>query len=192
MAQSLLVKGIVHPKRKRKIFWRMWETELFWGTIDFHSIFYPTMKVNGAPKQPAYKLSSKYLPLCSAKQRNSYRFGTTWGWVNDDRIVIFEWIIPFIMRKLWADFSKYQTFRAKAAPCWRSTYTVAMFTQQSCIWVINTGAFTHTFWLFIGLTSILYPNSQMYFLWSPAMWTEPYRRSRAHESTQKSAVYKNR
>ncbi len=23
-----------------KIFWRMWETEQFWGTIDFHSIFF--------------------------------------------------------------------------------------------------------------------------------------------------------
>ncbi len=57
-------------------------------------IFFPIMEVNGAPKQPGYKLSSEYLPLCSAEQRNSYRFGTTWGWVNDDRIFIFGWIIP--------------------------------------------------------------------------------------------------
>ncbi len=33
------------------------------GTIDFHGIFFPTMEVNGAPKQPDYKFSSKYLPL---------------------------------------------------------------------------------------------------------------------------------
>ncbi len=72
----------------------MWETEQFWGTIDFHSIFFPTMEVNGAPKQPGYKLSSKYLPLCSAEQRHSYRFGTTWGRVNDGRIFIFGWTIP--------------------------------------------------------------------------------------------------
>ncbi len=77
-------------------FWRMWKTEQFWGTIDFHSIFFPTMEVNGAPKQPGYKLSSKYLPLCSAEQRHSYRFGTTQGWVNDDRIFIFGWTIPLI------------------------------------------------------------------------------------------------
>ncbi len=32
---------------------------------------------HGAPKQSGYKLSSKYLPLCSAEERNSYRFGTT-------------------------------------------------------------------------------------------------------------------
>ncbi len=41
------------------------------------------MEVNGAPKQPDYKLSSKYVPLCS-EQRSLYRFGTTWGWVNDN------------------------------------------------------------------------------------------------------------
>ncbi len=27
-----------------------------WGTIDFHSILFPTMEVNGPPKQPGYKL----------------------------------------------------------------------------------------------------------------------------------------
>ncbi len=62
------------------------------------SIFVPTMEVNGAPKQPAYKLSSEYLPLCSAEQRKSNRFGTTWGWVNDDRIFIFGSSIPLSFR----------------------------------------------------------------------------------------------
>ncbi len=62
---------------QRKIFW-IWDTEQFWGTIDFQSIY--SMEVNGIPKQPDYKLSSKYLALCSAEeQRNSYRFGTNWG-----------------------------------------------------------------------------------------------------------------
>ncbi len=78
----------------------MLETEQFLGTIDFHSIFFPTMEVNGAPKQPGYKLSSKYLPLCSAEQRNSYKFGTTWGWVNDDRILIFGWTVPLSTRAI--------------------------------------------------------------------------------------------
>ncbi len=74
---------------QRKIFWRMRETEQFWIIV----LFFPTMEVNGAPKQPDYKLSSKYLPLCS-EQTHSYRFGTTWGWVNDDRIIIFGWTVP--------------------------------------------------------------------------------------------------
>ncbi len=56
---------------------------------------FPTMEINGAPKQPAYKLSSKYLPLCSSEQTNSYRFGTTWGWVNDDRFFFFCVNYPF-------------------------------------------------------------------------------------------------
>ncbi len=35
--------------------------------------YFPTMEVNSAPKQPGYKLTSKYLPLCS-EQINSYSF----------------------------------------------------------------------------------------------------------------------
>ncbi len=50
----------------------------------------PTMVVNCAQKQSGYKLSSKDLPLCSAEQRHSYRFGTT-GRVNDDSIFLFVW-----------------------------------------------------------------------------------------------------
>ncbi len=39
--------------------------------------FFPTLEVNGSTKQPVYKFSSKYIPLCLAEQRNSYRFGAT-------------------------------------------------------------------------------------------------------------------
>ncbi len=45
------------------------------ATLTSKSIFIPNMEVNGAQKQPGYKLSSKYLPLCSAEQR--HKFGTT-------------------------------------------------------------------------------------------------------------------
>ncbi len=79
---------------QRKIFLRKFVTRLFWGTIDFHSRKKITMEVNGAPELLCFPQSSEYLPLCSAEQRHSYRFGTTWGWVNDDRIFIFGWTIP--------------------------------------------------------------------------------------------------
>ncbi len=79
---------------QRKMFWRKFVTRLFWGTIDFHSRKKHTMEVNGAPELLCFPHSSEYLPLCSAEQRHSYRFGTTWGWVNDDRIFIFGWTIP--------------------------------------------------------------------------------------------------
>ncbi len=36
----------------------------------------------------------KYILSCLTEDRNSYRFGTTWGWVNDNRINIFGWTIP--------------------------------------------------------------------------------------------------
>ncbi len=37
------------------------------------AVFFSTIEVNGVPKQPDYKLSSEYLPLCS-EQTHSYRF----------------------------------------------------------------------------------------------------------------------
>ncbi len=78
---------------QNRIFWRKFVTRLFWGTIDFYSRKKNTMEVNSAPELLCFSHSSEYLPLCSAEQRHSYRFGTTWWWAND-RIVIFGWNIP--------------------------------------------------------------------------------------------------
>ncbi len=49
----------------------------------------------------SYQHSSKYLLLCSTKERNPYKFGRTWGWVNDDRIFIFGWTILFTHLSEW-------------------------------------------------------------------------------------------
>ncbi len=87
-------------RTQRKIFWRKFVTRLFWGTIHFHSRKKNTMEVNGAPELLCFPHSSEYLPLCSAEQRHSYRFGTTWGWENDDRIFIFGWTIPLNWSKV--------------------------------------------------------------------------------------------
>ncbi len=47
---------------QRKIFWRMWKTEQFWGTIDFHSIFFSYYGSQWCPKtawlQTFFKISS--------------------------------------------------------------------------------------------------------------------------------------
>ncbi len=65
------------------------------------------------PKTIGYKLSSKYLPLCSAEQRHSYRFGTTWGWVNDDRIFIFGWTIPLSRWGIFVAIAKNTLYGSK-------------------------------------------------------------------------------
>ncbi len=44
--------------------------------------------------QRALRFKLKYLNLCSEDERRSYGFGTTWGWVINDRIFIFLWTIP--------------------------------------------------------------------------------------------------
>jgi len=77
-----------------KIFWRMSATRQLMDPIDFHR----KMEVNGVYQLFGYKHSLKYLLLWSAEERNVYRFETTWGWVNDDRIFIFKWTYSF---NLW-------------------------------------------------------------------------------------------
>ncbi len=73
------------------------------------------MEVNGAPKQPDYKLSSKYLPLCLTEQRHLYRFGTTWEWVI---IFIFGWTIPLIHFIItnWLDWSDRAPQHSRSQP----------------------------------------------------------------------------
>jgi len=51
------------------------KNDWIFGTIDFHIVF--TMEVNGAKQLFGSNRSSKYLSLCSAEERNSYRFATT-------------------------------------------------------------------------------------------------------------------
>ncbi len=100
----LWLKGIVHPKMNPRVIQTCMnvfvllntkedilknvETEQFW-IIVFVSLLWKSM----VPKTADYKLSPKYLPLCSAEQTHSYRSGNTRGWVND-RIFIFGWTVP--------------------------------------------------------------------------------------------------
>ncbi len=111
--ENAKVKGIVHPKMKilssfthPQVVHNLYEilcsaehkgwylaTMLFWGTVDSIVGNQNTMEVNGAPELLSCPYSSQYLPLCSAEQRHSYRFGTTWGWAND-KVFISGWTIP--------------------------------------------------------------------------------------------------
>ncbi len=51
--------------------------------------------------QKALGFHKKYLNLCSEEEWRSYRFGTTRGWVINDRIFIFGWTIPSRTHIYW-------------------------------------------------------------------------------------------
>jgi len=116
-----MIKGIVHPKMSiLSSFVRFFQTCMSfflllntnedilknvgkWTVDGLHCLPWKknTMEVNGAHQLFSYWHSSKYLRLCSTEERNSYRFGTAWGWVNDDNIFIFGWTIPLRMGHFW-------------------------------------------------------------------------------------------
>ncbi len=66
-----------------------------WCHMDYFAfaliVLVPLLSMEG---QRALRFHQKYLNLCSEDKRKSYGFGTTWGWVINDRIFIFEWTIP--------------------------------------------------------------------------------------------------
>ncbi len=70
---------------QRKILWRMRETEQFWCTIDYHSIYFSYYGSQWCPKN---SLVTNFLPLCSAFiQVWNYLRVSKWGqhfhfWVN--------------------------------------------------------------------------------------------------------------
>ncbi len=80
--------------------------EEFWRTVFVHS-----MKDNGVLTQHWTPLTFIVLKnqkhwhlfknIYSAPQKKrchtGLEFGTTWGWVNDDRLDIFSWTIPLIL-----------------------------------------------------------------------------------------------
>jgi len=65
--------------------------------IDFHSIFFPAMEVNGSHQLFDYQHSSKYLLLCSKEEekKNSYRSypfnGYWWSSTGNIDIAIDNW-----------------------------------------------------------------------------------------------------
>ncbi len=76
----------------------------FWGT----SIFFPTT---------VWK---------SMVQRHSYRFGTTWGWVNDDRMNFFGWAIPLRLYKALLFFTGAVCWSWMPVSCYFERFLVAL------------------------------------------------------------------
>ncbi len=54
---------------------KIYKMFFFWGK---------SLEVNDSQQLFTYQLFSEYLLLCSTEERNSYRFGTYWRWVNDN------------------------------------------------------------------------------------------------------------
>ncbi len=55
----------------------------------------------------------KYLSLCSKDEQRFYRFGTTWGWVINDRIFILGWTVPlsWYSQKILSERQSVLTFK---------------------------------------------------------------------------------
>lgn len=64
--------------------------------------------------------------MCSMEENQSYGSGTTWGWVSDDRMLIFGWTIPLMM---------------EFAVC---TYT--SFPAALCLWLFYYSGYSCLLW----------------------------------------------
>jgi len=102
----LIFKGIIHPKMKyithllvskiHKTFFHLWNAnEDIW--IYFMNVLYcqsfGCIDFQWRDRNPSDFIKNI---LCSEDKQKSYGFGTTWGWVIDDRISIFEWTVPLM------------------------------------------------------------------------------------------------
>ncbi len=103
------------------------------------------MEVNGYRQLFGYHYFSKYIFLCSAGVRNSYRFERTWGWVNDDRIFIFGWTVPL---NIWTHAWLYCILMFLLAG--RSLLLVLFQEQQDC-----PCCYCYFYYLYIPVTSCL-------------------------------------
>ncbi len=75
-----------------------WTTDVTWTILTMSLLPFWALNVSVAllsmQGQKALEFHQKYLNLCSKDEQRSYGFGTTWGWVINDRIFIFGWTIP--------------------------------------------------------------------------------------------------
>ncbi len=74
---------------QRKIFWRMWETDQFWGSNDFHSIFFLLLWKSTVTQNSLVTTFLQNIFLCVRQNKFIHTGLELWGWVNDDIIFIF-------------------------------------------------------------------------------------------------------
>ncbi len=81
--------------------WRLNPCQMYYFT-DLLAMFLDVDRVNYIAvyrRSESSRNSSKYLHLCYEDERRPYGFGTTWGWVINDRIFILAelslWVITF-------------------------------------------------------------------------------------------------
>ncbi len=60
----------------------MWETEQFWGTIDFHSILFPNMEVNIDPKTVWLQTFSKISSFVFGRTKT---FKQVWNYLSESK-----------------------------------------------------------------------------------------------------------
>ncbi len=74
-----------------------WATDVTWTILTMYLLPFWALNVSVAllymQGQKAPGFHQKCLNLCSKDERSSYRFGTIWGWVSNDRIFIIGWTI---------------------------------------------------------------------------------------------------
>ncbi len=79
-----------------------WTTDVKWTILTMSLLPFWALNVSVAllsmEGQKALGFHPKYLNLCSEYEQRTYGFGTTWGWVINDRIYIFGWTIPLMLR----------------------------------------------------------------------------------------------
>ncbi len=106
----------------------MWNIEIY----IFRSRFsYPYCENHWGPTLVLNHPSPEYHLLCSTEEINSYRFGTAWEWVNNNRIVIFGSTVPLNNWITWINLLFLTSFvishlnvimKSKANPQWSVSF----------------------------------------------------------------------
>ncbi len=97
------------PGTNKKVFLKRLKTEV--EPLKSHGLFYRCIYYVFEPRnvsvmllsecQIALRFHQKHLNLWSEDERRSYGFGTTWGWVINDRIFILRWTNPLSPIHYW-------------------------------------------------------------------------------------------